>query len=948
MSSKPNNFSVDAKHEIDSSNFAVDIRKPGEKIAEALRQKPLIVIAMGAVLASSVVAPVTATAAPWLAGAILATFFLLPEGQRNSSRFLPLRSPSQDAGRMEFKQLGNAHSDLQRGSGIFYLGTEIGTGREIWMSNEDAREHFWITGTTGSGKTELLMAIMMNALSWGSGFVMIDGKGDIATPAKVWRMMRAMGRTDDFFLLNFMVPGRNAKVGGLLSHTLNPFASYSKSEIMQVIESLLPKASGDSGGWQQKAINLMKAVVTLLVWLRDHHGKPLSVQSLQEGMVLDNILRALLPKEVCAPVYRDMPLEVREPLMNYANNLSSFPRDLMQMPADGSPHPLAKPGTPYKFVDQTNTQHGFLTSILGPPLGLLGESYRHIFGTQYADIDIFDIVLSRRVLVVVLPALQKSLEEMGNLGRITVSTLKTMLGDSLGAEAEGSVANVYDKKLTSAPSPFQVILDEWTYYITQGAAMMPAQARGIGFSFFFAVQSLSAIFQRDATEGRDAYGTVNTRIFMFAVDEETTIKSALETAGKADVVKPNVFTYQSGGGLTNSPTLGQDRTIQEKERLTGRHIRRLGKGQFYLMRGDTVLLGLGPYIEDASLTALDKRELGDTDSGAPVTREEELRRAGEQAAFNQFYGIHLNHLVSLLPESEADIMARQAMRSFTAFLSGDKDKILAKVNEQHRGRDEIALIGAVMDNLDELPLLEASCIALARLSADVQASRAAAQAAAAAAKAGQQAGAVPGYLTDSAVPAGAPPRGRGPRQRANVNYSDGQPSTPPAPRLGGSVNDPVSRALSLLDPAASQRDMDDAVAEALGQDPAVARRRPARPPQVVDDSDAPWLKGAEQLNDESAVADTGTEKVGQKGSSESSGAKQGSTTKALGGGQQGAGEFITPGGSVLPATPPSKSDPAASGSAPGKPAAKPDGANVRTFLDRVVNATVLDEGEDED
>ncbi|UNC16140.1 hypothetical protein FE249_17950 (plasmid) [Acidiphilium multivorum] len=944
MSRKPNNFAVDSKFEIDSSNLAVDVRRPGEKIAGTLHQKPLIAIALGAILASAATVPETATVAPWLAAMVLATFMLLPDGRRDASRFLPLRSPTQDTGRQEYKQLGNEFSDLQPGSGIFFLGTEIGSGREIWMSNEDAREHFWITGTTGSGKTELLMAIMMNALSWGSGFVMIDGKGDIATPAKVWRMMRAMGRTDDFFLLNFMVPGRNAKSGGLLSHTLNPFANYSKAEIMQVIESLLPKASGDSGGWQQKAINLMKGVVTLLVWLRDHHGKPLSVQSLQEGMVLDSILRALLPKEVCAPVYRDMPVEVREPLMNYANNLSSFPRELMQMPADGSPHPLAKPGTPHKFVDQTNTQHGFLTSILGPPLSLLGESYRHIFGTQYADIDIFDIVLSRRVLVVVLPALQKSLEEMGNLGRITVSTLKTMLGDSLGSEAEGSVANVYDKKLTSAPSPFQVILDEWTYYITQGAAMMPAQARGIGFSFFFAVQSLSAIFQRDATEGRDAYNTVNTRIFMFAVDEETTIKSALETAGKADIVKPSVFTYQGGGGLTNSPVLGQDRTIQEKERLTGRHIRRLGKGQFYLMRGDKLVLGLGPYIDDASLTALDKRELAESDTGAPTSREDELRRVGELAAFNQFYGIHLNHLVSLLPESEEDINARQAMRSFVAFLGGDREKIVAKITEQHRGRDEIALIGAVMENLEDLPLLEASCISLARLSADVQASRAAAQAAVAAGRGGQPQGAVPGYLQDSAAPAGAPPRGRGPRQRSNVNFTDGQPASPQAPRLGGSVNDPVTQAIGLLDAATSQTDMDAAVAEALGHDPAIARRRPARAPQIIDDADAPWLQGddAPQAGGKSAATLPVASPPARTNAPTSDG---------------GEPLFVTPGGSIVavPAKEPTpvaqKKEPPPAGPAAVKPAAEPTAeanvTDVKTFLSRVVNATVLDEGEDD-
>ena len=50
-------------------------------------------------------------------------------------------------------------------------------------------------------------------------------------------------------------------------------------------------------------------------------------------------------------------------------------------------------------------------------LSSLGETYGYIFKTNLGEIDFKDVVLNNRILVVPLPALEKSIDELRNLGK---------------------------------------------------------------------------------------------------------------------------------------------------------------------------------------------------------------------------------------------------------------------------------------------------------------------------------------------------------------------------------------------------------------------------------------------------------------------------------------------------------------------------------------------------
>ena len=108
---------------------------------------------------------------------------------------------------------------------------------------------------------------------------------------------------------------------------------------------------------------------------------------------------------------------------------------------------------------KTVEQHGFLSMQLTKPLGSLADDYGHIFRTPFGEVDIEDIVLNRRILVVLLPALQKAPEEMQNCGRIIVAVLKMMMGEASGSAIMGTKKKLVDAKqhqtclLYTSPSP---------------------------------------------------------------------------------------------------------------------------------------------------------------------------------------------------------------------------------------------------------------------------------------------------------------------------------------------------------------------------------------------------------------------------------------------------------------------------------------------------------------
>ncbi|WP_298626814.1 TraM recognition domain-containing protein [uncultured Legionella sp.] len=541
---------IDTRNELDPTLLLRDTRTITQRIADFFADPTNISILLFALAAASYYFSQVATLL-MLLGALC---FLYSYTRKQK---LPFRLP-QIARVKDYNDLKPGINKPNIARGIAFFGNDRKTGEELWFANDDMRTHALIFGSTGSGKTEALVSLAYNALVQGSGFIYVDGKGDNSLYAKVFSMVRSMGREDDLLLINFMTGARDI-VGPQerrLSNTLNPFCQGSSSMLTQLVVSLMGGSGQSSDGdmWKGRAIAFVEALMRLLVYMRDDGAILLDANSIRnyfdlqrlESIVIDKIF----PRDDQEGVnIEQIPKLVTDPLRNYLNTLPGYNKE--------------KKG---KQVSQVLEQHGFITMQLVRSFSSLADTYGHIIRTNLAEVDFKDVVLNRRILVVLLPALEKSPDELSNLGKIIVSSLKAMMAAGLGEEVEGDYRDVILRKPTNAPTPYMCILDEYGYYAVQGFAVVPAQARSLGFSAIFAGQDLPAFQKASKEEAASIGANTNIKICMKLEDPTETWDFFTKTAGEAYVTKVDSFQTKDSG-ITNSYMDTKSSSFEKRSRV---------------------------------------------------------------------------------------------------------------------------------------------------------------------------------------------------------------------------------------------------------------------------------------------------------------------------------------------------------------------------------------------
>jgi len=455
---------------------------------------------------------------------------------------LPFRMPRR-SNALDYNDLSAATGKPNKASGISFFGNKKSTMEELWFSNDDMRTHVLIFGSTGSGKTVALTSFAFNALVQGSGFLYVDGKGDNSLFANVFSMVRGMGREDDLLLINFMTGARDI-IGAQekrLSNTMNPFCTGSSSMLSQLVISLMSSGGQSSDGdmWKGRAMVFVEALMKILVYMRDQGKLLLDANTIRNYFDLTRLeaiaIDRMFIRDNQEPVsLADVPDVVLEPINNYLSTLPGFDR--------------SKKG---KQSGQVFEQHGFITMQLTQTFGSLADTYGHIIRTNLAEVDLKDVVLNRRILVVLLPALEKSPDELANLGKVIIASLKAMMASGLGESVEGTYREVITRKPTTSPTPYMCILDEYGYYAVKGFAVVPAQARSLGFSVIFAGQDLPAFQKASKEEALSIGANTNIKICMKLEDPLDTWDFFQKTAGESYVTKVDSFQTDSQSLLNN-------------------------------------------------------------------------------------------------------------------------------------------------------------------------------------------------------------------------------------------------------------------------------------------------------------------------------------------------------------------------------------------------------------
>ena len=474
--------------------------------------------------------------------------------------------------------LGAKHKDGKskdgKASGIMYLGNTHPRREEVWFNNSDARTHLLYLGTTGSGKTVGLRGMGTNALTWASGFVYIDGKADTDLWSSLSAMVRRFGRDDDLLVLNYMTGNSDSKSP---SNSMNPFSSGSASYLTQMMVSLMPEAEGDNAMWKERAVSLLGALMPALTYKRDKQDYPMSVGTIRQNLALGSIVK--LSRD------ESLPEKIRLGLKGYLETLPGYVDAAFD--DEGRDKPMS-PDQPMIDTTTAKTQHGYLSMQFTRSLQSLADDYGYIFDSQAADVDMVDVVLNRRILIVLIPALEKSADETANLGKIVAATLKGMMGSTLGSTVEGSSATVIENKPTHSQTPFITIFDEVGYYAAQGMAVMAAQARSLGFSMLFAAQDLPALEKRIKEEARSIAANCNIKIFGKLEDPTQTKEFFEKTVGTSFVTEVSGFATEAGS-LSKSYYDNLQAGIQNRGRGNYDAVRAQKEGEAHVAFSDKVM-----------------------------------------------------------------------------------------------------------------------------------------------------------------------------------------------------------------------------------------------------------------------------------------------------------------------------------------------------------------------
>jgi intracellular multiplication protein IcmO len=260
-----------------------------------------------------------------------------------------------------------------------------------------------------------------------------------------------------------------------------------------MIVSLMDDVGGDGAMWKGRATAMLTGVMRALCWLRDEGALDLTVGAIRDHMNLRKVIDLADEKQ-----YPDLPQHIRHTIKSYLSSLPGF-----------------QPEKGYRQASTTLDQHGFLEMQFTKIFGSLADVYGHIFATPFGEVDMRDVVLNRRILVVMLPALEKSSDEVANLGKVVVASLKGMMGFTIGNRLEGSYVDIVRRLGDGAP-PMACFFDDVAYYCVDGMDLMAAQASPLGLTMTFGAQDVG---EMKRVSGRIADTIIRAAMCVFLGDD---------------------------------------------------------------------------------------------------------------------------------------------------------------------------------------------------------------------------------------------------------------------------------------------------------------------------------------------------------------------------------------------------------------------------------------------
>lgn len=659
---------IEGSHEVPLRRIIVDVKRPGQKFAEWVtypRNNAKILIGM------AVVGIILPALLPFFLLAF-AVFWAMFDAFKF---FLPIRYPAWASDARDPGLLHPATDRPMKPEGIMYMGVVDASdpywrNMQVFLSADDLKRHMLVLGTTGSGKSEALKGITLNILAWGSGFFLSDAKADNKLPTDVYSQVRMFGRDYSFLVLNYLLGGLSpTEIGGLrekLSNGLQPSTAADADTLVQMTSNMMVKASGDSKSWQERGLNLFRGICRALTHKRDKGELTLSMDTLREYLAIEKI------ENLYIEGYRESqnnggrwPTPYLGVKSYLEVGLPGFSLDILfkkhgLQPPEGpggmaggamslNP-PTGKPDAKAAATKQSNdtfNQHGYRADQMYPALSLVIDTYGHIFKQKYPEIDMEDVVTNSRICVSLIPSLEKGSQEQESLGKLNLALLRVMMTRALGSSVEGDVEIIVDAKITNAPVPFGLLLDEFAYQFADGIALMTAQVRSLNFFLCALAQDLEKLTEGDrAAEAGAMMANQANKYFMKIVGSDKTHDLAKNTLGEASVPVMNDYERDTGG--MGSIRARQTFRIERMPRIPRTVMEQLASGFAAFFSRDRAHIMRAFYVSDPKV-------------GVPRVRFPRLNRF-LQIPSEGFDSIMLTHAVQTDPtidKNQIDLLSKK-------------------------------------------------------------------------------------------------------------------------------------------------------------------------------------------------------------------------------------------------------------------------------------------------
>ena len=571
----------------DQKRLLRDVRSPVEKAADVLKSGT---VQIGGICGAGV----CLFAFPFLSLPffLLGVLFFIMRCVCVSGERLPFRMPIGLSGTDKGDPLPG-RGGYAAPEGIFFLGNRLQDKKELWLKAKDILTHALLFGTTGSGKTETLVSLSYNALATGSGLFYIDPKASPKLAVQIWQMARFLGRDDDFRVLNYGTSGKvKGKSPRRLSNTNNPFTFGSAEALTQLLVSLMPASEGANSIFADKAQALISGVMYALVDLRDKGELKLST----------SVIRDYLAIEKCVSLAGHPALDEQS-------------RASIQAALRNTGWVAERENQPESFVEQ----FGYAQSYFGKALSSLTDTYSHIYGAEDGEVDFADAIMQRRILVVLLPSLEKAPAELESLGKISLSAIRNACAVGLGAQIEGDAADVLEALPTDTVGigPYLCIVDEYAAIVTPGFEVVLTQGRGLGIAAIVASQDYAGILEADQKGAQQMVANTSIKIFMKMQDAEKTWELLRGQAGQSTVIRTTGFNINHDYGSGYMDTL--QTSIEKEDRVVLRDLQEQIEGEAHFIFSGQIVRGdmffANPSLKKAQLRVPQLLQLGSADIG---------------------------------------------------------------------------------------------------------------------------------------------------------------------------------------------------------------------------------------------------------------------------------------------------------------------------------------------